>query len=266
MMKHYGLIALSGGQGKTTLAMLLSMYLARSGKKVLLIDADPQANATLYCRITVEKDSPTLLEVITESTEALDAVVETETENLYVIPADRRLSKAQVYLQSTGNPSTGLSLVLESISPYFDFAVIDSPPSASAITAAVAGASDRVLVPVIIDPKGEASADETLLYIEDLRRRGGCSCEVDGLFPMKDVWRGQYRTLDCRESLNRVIQLGQENGMSVFDPILDSVYVPRSIHQMVAPQDSENTNVLHVLESFWAVTNKLERTEELVNA
>ena len=230
--------------------MLLAMYLARSGKKVLLIDADPQANTTLYCRITIEKSSSTLLEVITESTQALDAVVETETENLYLIPADRRLSKAKIFLQSTGNPSTGLSLVLKSIEPYFDYAVIDSPPSASSLTAAVAGASDKVLIPVIIDPKGEASADETLLYIEDLRRRGGCKCEIDGLFPMKDIWRGRNRTLDCRESLDRLTKLGNEADVPIFDPILDSVYVPRSIHQMTPPQDTPNTNVLHVLESF----------------
>lgn len=87
-MNFCAFISLSGGQGKTAAAFFTALLLANQGKKVLVIDADPQANLTFYLGQEVEENEPSLLEVLTGQVSTEDGIYPTRYPNLFVIPAD----------------------------------------------------------------------------------------------------------------------------------------------------------------------------------
>ena len=90
-------LSLSGGQGKTTVAVLLSMYLARAGYTVLVVDADPQSNLTTFLQHEVAADQPTLLELYRKQVSLEDATYPTATKNLFLIPSDDGLDQVQYH-------------------------------------------------------------------------------------------------------------------------------------------------------------------------
>ena len=130
-------IALSGGQGKTTNIFFLSLLLARLGHRVLVIDANPQPDLTLYLGPDLEADSPSLLEVLTGKIKAEEAIYETSHEHLFILPCDRALSQANNYLSNSGTGASILKLKLKQIVDEFDFILIDPQPSESQISLSV---------------------------------------------------------------------------------------------------------------------------------
>ncbi len=96
-MKTIAAVSLAGGQGKTTTCYFLAKMLSQTGKKVLAIDCDPQANLTFFLKHEVEVNEPTLLEVLTGTVEIEDGIYPTEHENLFLIPADKGLAKVSEY-------------------------------------------------------------------------------------------------------------------------------------------------------------------------
>jgi chromosome partitioning protein len=145
-----------GGVGKTTTAMNLGVALARAGKRVLLIDSDPQANLTSYLGVTPGAD--TYSELLT-----LDQVylskrpVDAEARKLYItstasdvdlIASDKALSGVEYYLFSRADRELVLSHFLNGVSPHYDFILIDTPPSLNLLTLNALCASDHVLIPV----------------------------------------------------------------------------------------------------------------------
>ena len=136
-----------GGVGKTTTTINLSTMLAKKGKKVLLIDADPQGNAT--SGVGAEKD----VEFSTYDILATDAGMEqalekTMIKNLLVCPSDINLAGAEVELVSMMSREQRLKEKLEDIKDSFDYILIDCPPSLGLITLNAFTASDSVLIPV----------------------------------------------------------------------------------------------------------------------
>ncbi|WP_264307570.1 ParA family protein [Nodosilinea nodulosa] len=97
-MKTVSCLSLSGGQGKTSVSLLLGRLLADRGQKVLMVDADPQANLTFYLGHDVKANEPTLLEVLKRQVETADGIYPLTAANLFLIPADEGLHKAQEYL------------------------------------------------------------------------------------------------------------------------------------------------------------------------
>ena len=94
-MKTLSCVSLSGGQGKTSIALLLGRLLAQQGRKVLMVDADQQANLTFYLGHDVQPDAPTLLEVLKRQVETADGIYPLAYANLFLMPADEGLHKAQ---------------------------------------------------------------------------------------------------------------------------------------------------------------------------
>ncbi|MFP3386096.1 ParA family protein, partial [Tritonibacter sp. SIMBA_163] len=88
-MKVMSALSLAGGQGKTTLIILLAKQLSQQGKRVLVIDADPQANLTFFFGQEPTEQDPTLLEVIKGIIDTEDGIYPTAEENLFIIPSDR---------------------------------------------------------------------------------------------------------------------------------------------------------------------------------
>ncbi len=136
-----------GGVGKTTTAVSLSAALAKKGKKVLLIDADPQGNAT--SAVGVDKNCELSVYDILVNEEEFDKVIQdTQIKNLKVCPSNINLAGAEVELVSMVSREQRLKEQLEKIRDEFDFIIIDCPPSLGLVTLNAFTSSDSVLIPV----------------------------------------------------------------------------------------------------------------------
>lgn len=139
-----------GGVGKTTTALTLASELALAGKRVLVIDMDPQENLSMGLSVEVPADEPTLYEVLTRKTplaEATYSVPEPRLENLHVVPAGPYLARAESELPGQIGFDEILKHRLRATVGY-DYAVLDAPPSLGALTINAVGAADLVLSPV----------------------------------------------------------------------------------------------------------------------
>lgn len=136
-----------GGVGKTTTTVNLATILAKRGKKVLLIDADPQGNAT--SGLGLDKDlEPSTYDILVNDTELEDAMQKTIIKNLKVCPANMDLAGAEVELVSMMSREQRLKEKVDIIKGKFDYILIDCPPSLGLVTLNAFTASDSVLIPV----------------------------------------------------------------------------------------------------------------------
>ena len=136
-----------GGVGKTTTTVNLSTILAKKGKKVLLIDADPQGNATSGLGIEKEVEFSTY-DILVNDIELRQAIQKTMIKNLLLCPSNMNLAGAEVELVSMMSREQRLKEKLEEIKDAFDYIFIDCPPSLGLITLNAFTASDSVLIPV----------------------------------------------------------------------------------------------------------------------
>ena len=154
MGKVIALVNQKGGVGKTTTSINLSASLGHLGKKVLLIDLDPQGNSTTGVGVNKGDIENSIYEVLCERCSIKDALVKTKYENLYLIPATINLAGINVELldKSRSNQSFSRNLQLkkhlDTIKDYFNYIIIDCPPSLELITTNALAASDSVIIPV----------------------------------------------------------------------------------------------------------------------
>ena len=137
-----------GGVGKTTTTVNMSTVLATKGKKVLLIDCDPQGNATSGLDITKDVELTTYDVLIDDKVQMKDVIKETKVKNLYVCPANISLAGAEIQLTSKLDRERSLKYKLDEVKDVFDYVLIDCPPSLGLITINALTASDSVLIPV----------------------------------------------------------------------------------------------------------------------
>ena len=154
MGKIISLVNQKGGVGKTTTSINLSASLAVLGKKVLLIDLDPQGNTTTGVGINKADIENSIYDVLIDKTEIENAIISTKYKNLYVLPATINLAGLDMELieKSQNNPlfqkGAQLKNHLENIKNNFDYIIIDCPPSLGLITTNALTASNSVIIPV----------------------------------------------------------------------------------------------------------------------
>lgn len=147
MGKIVSLANQKGGVGKTTTTVNLGTILAKKGKKVLLIDADPQGNATSGLGVEKEVEYSTY-DILVNDAKIQDAIQDTIIKNLKVCPANMSLAGAEVELVSMMSREQRLKEKLDEVKDYFDYILIDCPPSLGLITLNAFTASNSVLIPV----------------------------------------------------------------------------------------------------------------------
>lgn len=136
-----------GGVGKTTTSINLSTILAKKGKKVLMIDADPQGNASSGVGVDKEVEE-SVYDILIGDTKISDVVIKTNIKNLYVCPSNINLAGAEVELVSVMSREYRLKEKLDEVKDEYDYIIIDCPPSLGLITLNAFTASDSVLIPV----------------------------------------------------------------------------------------------------------------------
>ena len=137
-----------GGVGKTTTAVNLAACLARAGKKVLLVDIDPQGNSTSGLGIDKRRCEKTIYNCLIDEEKMENVSIETEYENLSVCPSNLDLSGAEIELISVMGRENRLKESLASAREIFDYILIDAPPSLGLITINTLTAADSVIIPV----------------------------------------------------------------------------------------------------------------------
>lgn len=172
-----------------------------------MVDADPQANLTFYLGHDFQPNEPTLIEVLKQQVETADGIYPLATANLFLIPADERLHKAQEYLATSGMGALALHHSLEAVEDLSDVCVIDSPPQRTQICLSVAGASDWVLIPAEASTKGVNSLLRSLDLLEELRRIRAFTGQVLGVLPFRDKWFGRSQATDSREAIAAMQQV-----------------------------------------------------------
>ena len=176
-----------GGVGKTTTAVNLSTILAKKGKKVLLIDTDPQGNATSGLGIEKEVELSTYDLLIME-VPAKDIIQETGIKNLYICPSNMNLAGAEVQLVSMMSREQRMKEKLDEIKEYFDYILIDCPPSLGLITLNAFTASDSVLIPVQCEYYALEGLGQLLNTVELVRKHLNKNLYIEGaLLTMYDI-------------------------------------------------------------------------------
>ena len=176
-----------GGVGKTTTTINISTILAKKGKKVLLIDADPQGNAT--SGVGAEKDVElSTYDVLVGDTQVEETLENTIIKNLYVCPSNINVAGAEVELVSMMSREQRLNEKLEIIKIKFDYMFIDCPPSLGLITLNAFTASDSVLIPVQCEYYALEGLGQLLNTINLVKKHLNKHLEIEGaLLTMYDA-------------------------------------------------------------------------------
>ena len=135
-----------GGVGKTTTAVSLSAYLAEQGQRVLLVDADPQGNASSGLNVSAGRQ--TLYEALLMQCPAASAIVPTAIDRLKVCPSDTRLAGAEVELISEDRREYRLRAALAPVKDEYQYIIVDCPPSLGLLTVNALTAAQSVLIPI----------------------------------------------------------------------------------------------------------------------
>lgn len=176
-----------GGVGKTTTTVNLCTILAKKGKKVLLIDADPQGNATSGLGVEKEVEFSTY-DVLVNDTPVEDTLQKASIKNLKVCPANINLAGAEVELVSMMSREQRLKEKLDQIKDKFDYIFIDCPPSLGLVTLNAFTASNSVLIPVQCEYFALEGLGQLLNTVELVKKHLNKAFEIEGaLLTMYDI-------------------------------------------------------------------------------
>lgn len=241
-------LALAGGQGKSTIALMLGRLIARCGIPVLFVDADPQGSLTAFLGISPDDQRPTLLEIITNSEEKIplySAIHPVKDEkNIFVIPATDQLEGANHFLAASAISLTVLRKRLdqegekipssEKISRNFGIIIVDPPPERSHLALTSLGAGKAWVIPCEANVKGVQSLIRTLELVRSYSQMLQGS-QLLGVIPFRARWVGLNPTKTTKESIETMNTLA---GSELMLPhVLESDIYKRAINEQMLPRD-----------------------------
>ncbi len=225
----WGVVNQKGGVGKTTTAVNFSAGLAARGKRVLLVDADPQGNATSGLGVEKGQIKATLLDVFQQFIDAPDggtvsddAILKIQ-ENLHLIPATLDLAGAEPVLLNAVGKELILRDALEQIRDRYDWIIIDAPPSLGILTINILAASDGVLVPMQCEFYALEGLSQLIKTIDVVRRR---------INPKLEIAQVVLTMYDAR---NKLTQQVAAEVSAFFGDKVSPIAIPRNVRLSEAP-------------------------------
>ena len=223
MAKILAFVNQKGGVGKTTSSINIAHYLASFGKRVLLVDLDPQGNASSGLGIDPRRLEKNLYHAMIGGLSPKEIILSTETENLHIIPAAQDLAGAEIEMVHIDAREFRLYSVLRQVREYYDYIIIDSPPSLGLLTVNGLVASDEVVIPVQTEYYALEGLSQLLGTIELVRER---------LQPNLKIMGALLTLYDRRNRLAR--QVINEVRKHFPGPVFEEV-IPRSVRLAEAP-------------------------------
>ncbi|MBI3088261.1 MAG: ParA family protein [Candidatus Omnitrophica bacterium] len=223
MTKTIAVCNQKGGVGKTTTAVNIGAYLAKDGKKILLIDLDSQGNATLSSGVDRARLSKTIYDVMVEGLSAEEAVIPSGIERLDILPSSLDLAGAEVRLSQVPGREAVLRSVCEPLKLRYDAVLIDCPPSLGLLTVNALVAADRVLIPVQCEYLALEGLSALLQSIELVRHSLNPELSVGGII---------LTMVDARSNLTKEVS---DEVRKFFKELVFSTTVPRNVRLAESP-------------------------------
>lgn len=223
MAKIISLVNQKGGVGKTTSAINLATYLAAAGKFVLLVDLDPQGNASSGLGLDINKIEKNLYHAMMAGEHPSGVIIKTQTFGHDIIPASQDLAGAGIELVQMDNREFRLYNVLREIRTNYDYIIIDSPPSLGLLTINGLVASDEIIIPVQTEYFALEGLSQLLNTIDLVK---------ENLQPELKIMGALLTMYDKRNRLARQVVKEMRDHFPGF--VFDSV-VPRSVRLAEAP-------------------------------
>jgi chromosome partitioning protein len=218
-----GVINQKGGVGKTTSAINLAASLA-AHRRILLVDLDPQANAS--SGLGIRSPERTIYDVLVGEVPARQALYETPQENLRILPASADLAGAALELDASEENLRLLARGLIGVRPHFDFIVLDAPPSIGALTLNALAAADFLLIPLQAEYYALEGVAGMLDTVERIR---------DSLNPGLEILGILLTMFDGRTKLSQEVE---ENVRTHFKELAFTTVIPRNVKLAEAPSYS----------------------------
>ncbi|MGD0869647.1 MAG: ParA family protein [Bryobacteraceae bacterium] len=223
MSRVFAITNQKGGVGKTTTAINLAAALAANDFRVLVIDSDPQGNATTGLGVTKDTSRPSLYDVLLADAVAKDAIVATEFEGLHLISADKNLVGANLELVDLPNREFRLRERMATIREDYRYVLIDCPPALDLLTLNALIAADSVLVPIQCEFFALEGISELMDTIERIRQGFQHPLAIEGIL---------LTLFDDRNNLTRQVAADLRE---FFGELVFKTVIPRSIRLAEAP-------------------------------
>tara|TARA_R110002050_G_scaffold281956_2_gene429646 strand:- start:14255 stop:15019 length:765 start_codon:yes stop_codon:yes gene_type:complete len=240
-----------GGVGKTTTSINLAASLGVLEKKVLLIDADPQANATSGIGIDVESVEIGTYQLLEHSNSAKEAIIKTETPNLDIIPSHIDLVAIEIELVDKDEREYMLKKALQEIKNDYDYIIIDCAPSLGLLTLNALTAADAVIIPIQCEYFALEGLGKLLNTIKSVQKIHNPELDIEGLL---------LTMYDSRLRLsNQVVEEVQKH----FNDMVFKTIIQRNVRLSEAPSYGES--IINYDAASKGATNYLSLAKEIIN-
>ncbi len=220
-----------GGVGKTTTAVNLAASVAERGKRVLLVDLDPQGNATSGVGIDRRQVASSIYDVLINDTPTQEAVLETAVKRLYILPSNISLAGAEIELVSMLAREQILKRQLEPALPLYEYLFIDCPPSLGLLTLNALTAADSVLIPIQCEYYALEGLTQLMNTVRLVKKKLNRGLEIEGV---------TLTMLDSRTNLGAQVV---DEVRKVFGSKVYSTIIPRNVRLGEAPSYGQPISV-----------------------
>lgn len=212
-----------GGVGKSTTTINLAASMIEKGKRVLVIDIDPQGNSTSGLGVDKEEINKTIYDLMLGEAAVKECLIKSNLKNLYIIPSHRNLAGAEIELIEVADKEYILKKYIDNIKEAFDYILIDCPPSLNTLTVNAMTTADSVLVPIQCEYYALEGLSQLIYTIDLVKERLNEKLEIEGIV---------FTMYDGRTCLSSQVV---ENVKANLDEKVFETLIPRNVRLAEAP-------------------------------